>query len=1034
MKKLGEFLNRTLDKDSSIAAELYNPGFDSNSDEREPTEGLEPGRHDLAAKVRQDLREWAISASESNVYAYASDRTFLGQASEDNRARFELTSKNNRTLGQLIVPSPRGIAIKNPSEAAGPGRIVSQGMLSGWKPAVISSNYKSTAYPELPPDSSPLDQAVQASLEGNLHAPGRAYLSEPGSEIEDGTIRDGLYSVQNGGFGKFDPNRKRMEVDDLKRAVEATLENARGIVSDEGQASGNARDNISNIFKSLLNFAVPTIAPLQGIYDVRISKIKTIKDKFGEIEGQDEIARVREDFNIGDLLARGGGTTYGVLNTPSQVFDGPPNGMIMTAFAGMLVLNGLIEVYGRFIHLLLAGSIKEPSGFWQFLPASVKRAANELGLNTNYYSIINLNDSENQEKNNKFYLKNFDSSETIIKNAKKGLDIFYGYKNTRGEFGIPIPGIKIASLLDYKSVFESPGFYANVTRIVLRDAQIVTQFTQQGADSSSGTGIPNAVNSLAALAENLLTSPSFKLVVNFAKLGVLDESDRVVDNFLPVKSISAPQAPAPPAQTPQEVNSASQTSINNIGNVQKFDDETIKSVQSNRLGISHLQFNNLKFSPLSNRYYASLLHAGSGENRGIENDTFYKLKYGEITGNGRFTPEQVDEIEKIIDTDYVPFSIQDVRTNEVLSLPSFIESVNDSFNVSYESTHGYGRTDPIHSYSKTERTINLSFVLVAFSVEDHQNVYNIVNKLTSMCYPQRSAGTRRKDGGVEFTQPFSQIPTASPLIRIRLGDLLRNNRTANTFKWMFGDHAALQEQANADFKKDQEKNSTLAKWRSYRLNVGDRIKLNKIPFVEIFQNSDGVVDINEPLGMVPPAENYIYEFTIEKKQQLDLEGLVIFESENVVDLFNEEFNEEDDIKLASYTKKAFEFYKQIQNLQFYKLKCEGKSYIGLKRDANQLTQYFQPPSTDNSFYSANNNAVVRSFRSTAGRGLAGFVKDLQLDYSGFNWGVDSKLRAPMGVKVTIAFAPIHDVPLGLDHKGKMISPTHPVGFEYEGFN
>ncbi len=1027
LKKLGEFLNRTSDKDSSIAAELYNPGFDSNSNEREPTESLEPGRHDLAAKVRQDLREWATSASESNVYAYASDRTFLEQASEDNRVRFELTSKNNRTLGQLIVPSPRGVAIKNPSEAAGPGRIVSQGMLSGWKPAVVSSNYKSTAYPELPPDSSPLDQAVQASLEGNLHAPGRAYLSEPGSEMEDGTIRDGLYSVQNGGFGKFDPNRKRMEVDDLKRAVEATLENARGIVSDEGRAGGVAGDNINNILKSLANFAAPTIAPLQGIYDVRISKVQAIKDKFGEVEGQDEIARVREDFNIGDLLARGGGTTYGVLNTPSQVFDGPPNGMIMTAFAGMLVLNGLIEVYGRFIHLLLTSNTKEPAAYSQLLPASVKRVANELGLN--YNSTLN----ENDDKKNSyltFFVNQFKDLNSIIYYAKKGLDIFYGYKNTRGEFRIPIAGVKIASLLDYKSVFESPGFYANVTRIVLRDAQIVTQFTQQNADSSSGTGIPNAVNSLAALAENLLTSPSFKLVVNFAKLGVLDESDNTVHNFLPVKSISAPENLIRKANTPQEVNNALQTVFNNMGTVQKFDDETIKSVQSNRLGISHLQFNNLKFSPLSNRYYASLLQAGSGNKYSTKDDTFYTLKYGKIAGNGRFTPEQVDEIEKIIDTDYVPFSIQDVRTNEVLSLPSFIESINDSFNVSYESTHGYGRTDPIHSYSKTERIINLNFVIVAFSIEDHQNVYNIVNKLTSMCYPQRSAGTRRKSNNVEFTQPFSQIPTASPLIRIRLGDLLRNNRTADTFKWMFGDDAALQEQASTEFKEDQEKNSILAKWRSYRLNVGDRIRLNKIPFVRIFKNSDGVFDIEKPLGIVPPAKNYIYEFTISDKRTIasanDLAP--IFEDE-IVNLLNPETNE-----TQLYTKEAFNFF-FIENSekQIYKLKCEGKTYFGLRRDAAQLAQYFQPPSTNNNFYSANNNAVVRSFRSTAGRGLAGFIKDLQLDYSGFNWGIDSKFRAPMGVKVTMSFAPIHDAPLGLDHKGKMISPTHPVGFEYEGF-
>ena len=95
------------------------------------------------------------------------------------------------------------------------------------------------------------------------------------------------------------------------------------------------------------------------------------------------------------------------------------------------------------------------------------------------------------------------------------------------------------------------------------------------------------------------------------------------------------------------------------------------------------------------------------------------------------------------------------------------------------------------------------------------------------------------------------------------------------------------------------------------------------------------------------------------------------------------------------------------------------------------------------------NPVVRAFESNMGRGLAGFIKSLNVDYNGANWrtntsdwntiastaaGVTKDLNdkshlsvAPMRVKVSMSFAPIHDMPLGLDYKGTIFAPTHPVG-------
>ena len=83
------------------------------------------------------------------------------------------------------------------------------------------------------------------------------------------------------------------------------------------------------------------------------------------------------------------------------------------------------------------------------------------------------------------------------------------------------------------------------------------------------------------------------------------------------------------------------------------------------------------------------------------------------------------------------------------------------------------------------------------------------------------------------------------------------------------------------------------------------------------------------------------------------------------------------------------------------------------------------------FYSDKNNPIVRSFRSSMGRGLAGFITSLDFDYgSGADWVWETDLqigRAPKVVKVSINFAPIHDIAPGLDAGGFNRAPLYPVG-------
>ena len=78
--------------------------------------------------------------------------------------------------------------------------------------------------------------------------------------------------------------------------------------------------------------------------------------------------------------------------------------------------------------------------------------------------------------------------------------------------------------------------------------------------------------------------------------------------------------------------------------------------------------------------------------------------------------------------------------------------------------------------------------------------------------------------------------------------------------------------------------------------------------------------------------------------------------------------------------------------------------------------------------SKNNNPITKAYESGMSRGLAGFITQLDVNYNEVNWDVGRiGSKAPMLVKVSINFAPIHDIPPGLDHNGMLRAPVYNVG-------
>ena len=445
--------------------------------------------------------------------------------------------------------------------------------------------------------------------------------------------------------------------------------------------------------------------------------------------------------------------------------------------------------------------------------------------------------------------------------------------------------------------------------------------------------------------------------------------------------------------------------------------------------------------------------------------------------------------ENMLDAEYVPFYFHDLRTHEIVSMPAFVSSFDDSYAVNYNSMTAYGRQDPVRIYNGTERTINLTFKIVAFNKRDYNALWYTVNKLVTMLYPQYSTGISRtlkaESQDITFTQPFSQVPAASPLIRIRLGDVMASNYSDTALKRMFGYTAVLgkdNESATDGFKIDHAPIYTMKK-----LNSIKQEEINKITGEWNKQKGEKAVDLcnaGKRHALVPAGHVIRLKGAgaddgafADAKQTAAWEDVYLSRTgrttltvtKGPVIIF---CGDGDGVKKGKNTKgpegkvsivpaavitklKKAGFGKAIKGQQIlegqYKKIPDISQWLAddfvvqrfpddTTKKAEESESYKQADAaakaekvpkdwadTVEKFFKPENNAVVRSFHSTRGKGLAGFITSFSMNTADSTWETDEDMgRAPKSVEITMAFAPVHDLPMGLAADGTMRAPTYPV--------
>ena len=413
---------------------------------------------------------------------------------------------------------------------------------------------------------------------------------------------------------------------------------------------------------------------------------------------------------------------------------------------------------------------------------------------------------------------------------------------------------------------------------------------------------------------------------------------------------------------------------------------------------------------MSNAFIKNLVFNKANTNKVFDLDksifqNFYKHK----EENKKIPIELVKELEDYLESEYVPFYMHDLRTNELLSFHAFIESISDAFTPEYTSASGFGRIDDVKSYVKTTRNINLSFTIASTSETDHDFMWYQINKLVTMVYPQWSEGFITKDSESKpFFFPFTQVPTASPLVRIRLGDVLKNNYSRSSLSRIFGSELADAEIDDKNILKTKPIDFKSENNDLYELLPGlYKVESENFSFTPEDPFSRGYYEVKNPIRC-------LVEFDKNKPyHSVTIQPNVNSEGKNI---------DSDDL---NKNKKNI-----ILNVDSSKIIHKSKTMEGLGAQGffTEFVDEIMKPFTGSDDNLISNNPITNSYESGMSRGIAGFITQLDINYNESNWET-SRIgsKAPMLVKVTLNFSPVHDIPPGIDHNGMMRAPIYNVG-------
>jgi len=351
-------------------------------------------------------------------------------------------------------------------------------------------------------------------------------------------------------------------------------------------------------------------------------------------------------------------------------------------------------------------------------------------------------------------------------------------------FGIDVDNISASSIEETAKmplVLESHGFWNAIARSVIRSMSMFE-------NSMTSQDFDDAADSIV----NLMGNKALRVANVFAEIGYtylaahLEEPDAGIDNTNVDGKLS----------TAFDIDSFASLPGNRV---MKSREQTIRSELS--LAWRHSAVPSaFLLPPTLIRATLDMDYIFDGPNpvKHMVGGSMRDKTYVSTRVNGRIPIEVVNNLENRLDAEYVPFYFHDLRTNEVVGLHAFLDTLTDSYAASYGGMATHGRADTVKTYGGTKRSIGFSFWVVSTSPEDFDEMWAKINKIVTLVYPQYTSGNLVQDKKARFNQilgtsknftfeqPFSQVMGGTPVIRLRIGDVIKSNYSRFNIARLFG--------------------------------------------------------------------------------------------------------------------------------------------------------------------------------------------------------------------------------------------------------
>lgn len=744
--------------------------------------------------------------------------------------------------------------------------------------------------------------------------------------------------------------------------------------------------------------------------------------------------------------------TWGNVNSWLVPFDGL-NSTASIASASLLILtiSGLIKGVAA-----IAATVNEKPIPTSNMPTEGrrKRLGAYLGKNSNGV-VSNLSPIQlNVVSTNHLYLQS----------VSRGLDIFFGFSN---------PTATSTKML------TNHGYYNVLLRSIVRNATDIIKFGIGTVVEVKKTG-PLDVDEVSVvgnplgpveIVKKLNNSQILKfcnilanigdIALNLEEDGFSLDSDGGLEDLLSDIDKIIPEAQVGP-EGEKSLNPAVLQSLNKLGgnyrNALAWGSDTTKSMylfpesiyRAEARLVGSVDQSKLSTSAVANELAINNLH---------------KIKSASSSNGNRISAEALKAMEDHLEADYMPFYFHDLRTNEIISFHAFLEDVSDSFEAEYSETEGYGRVGQAMTYKNTKRNISLAFRVVATNERDFDHLYFKINKLITLVYPQYSQGRQIGTATNKFIQPFSQVPTSSPMVRIRLGDLFKTNYSKFSLARLFGvgsNQFALQgESGTFSINQNLQRNTVSVRERMGRdgiYEIGEYALISPLPSyagrgsartLRGYARKGNTIDSpDQPTqsirngvagrrGAGSVAQGF---FTVSNNGQQSISSTVsngqplVVGSQTRVRINGVHVSNDGTTKIYNFTvPNAGAGQDGIYVCTQYDL-TPDPSEISRIASSNLQPSTNIPTNTPRvvtDFFNSegtNGNPIVKAFESTAGKGLAGFIKSINFDWSDARWETGRhSARAPISAKILMNFTPIYDINPGLDSDGFMTAPVYNTG-------